>query len=260
MSDDIKVTQDFGSELDKGRKRENNEDSLGTAKIKQWSEDESRSIGIYMVADGIGGSERGEEASKLAVQTAMNEMLTHINEEATDVHLMGWLVEAAQQAHHAIRIQNQDTPKSGTTLVMAAVIAEKVYIVNIGDSRAYVIANGKLRKVTHDHTMAQALADAGIITEEEIDHHPNRHVLYQAVGVDAEMEPDLFVETLQLGDYLLLCSDGLYSEVASDEIVHIVTEAESPQAASKQLTQAANDAGGDDNIAVVVVKIRERTH
>jgi serine/threonine protein phosphatase PrpC len=261
MSDMMDFTHIPGWQLDKGQQRENNEDSLRALKIDTSTLSSKRSIGIYVVADGVGGEVGGEVASQLAVETVMDELMNRINEYATAEQVQQWLADAAIKAHNTI-LQRKKARETvgGTTLVMAAVLGNQVYIANIGDSRAYLLHEGQLRQVTQDHTVAQKFVDAGIITPEEAATHPLSHVLMQAVGNEDEgiIKPDLFTETVTSGDYVLLCSDGLYNMVSEQEIVQIVNDAETPHLASSLLTQAANRAGGVDNIAVIVVEIRQR--
>jgi PPM family protein phosphatase len=261
MTDKMDITHAFGWQLDKGMKRPNNEDSLAAVKVKQANEEDVRSLGIYAVADGIGGEAGGAKASKLAIETAMSEMLTHIHDEATGEEVKAWLANAAILAHKLILRLKQspdETVVGGTTLTMAAVVENQVHIANIGDSRAYIIRDGQLRQITNDHTVAQRFVDEGIITPEQAIDHPYSHVLSQAIGGNAELEPDVFTETVNPGEFILLCSDGLYNLVSAKDIVEIVRDAESPTQASQQLTQAANAAGGSDNIAVIVVAIHQR--
>lgn len=262
MTDRMDITHAFGWQLDKGMKRPNNEDSLAAVKVKQAHEENVRSLGIYAVADGIGGEAGGAKASKLAIETAMREMLTHVHDEATGEEVKAWLSNAAIMAHKLIMRLKQDKDKDeavgGTTLTMAAVIDNQVHIANIGDSRAYVIRDGQLRQITNDHTVAQRFVDEGIITPEEAIDHPYSHVLSQAIGGNAELIPDVFTETVHPGEFILLCSDGLYNLVSAKDIVQIVRDAASPTHASQQLTQAANEAGGSDNIAIIVVAIQQR--
>lgn len=250
-----------GWQLDKGQQRENNEDNLRAFKIDTSTLTSKRSIGIYVVADGVGGEIGGEAASQLAVETVMDELLHRINENATAAEIQQWLADAAVKAHDVI-LQRKKARETvgGTTLVMATVIDNQVYIANIGDSRAYILHEDELRQVTQDHTVAQKFVDAGIITQEEAATHPLSHVLLHAVGSEEEehIKPDIFTETVTHGDYVLLCSDGLYNMVPEKEIVQIVHDAPTPHQASTLLAQAANRAGGMDNIAVIVIEIRQR--
>ncbi|GAB5493976.1 MAG: hypothetical protein Phog2KO_41910 [Phototrophicaceae bacterium] len=256
MSDN-EITHAFGWQLDKGRIRDKNEDSLGAAKIKLVSEDTRRSVGLYMIADGIGGMPEGEKASRVAIQTAMQEMMSHINQAESAEDIMAWLQQAAQMAHLTIQLQKEDEDSQGTTLVMASVIEDHIYVANIGDSRAYIIQDGRMRQITKDHTVAQSLADQGAIEQADVDKSPFIHVLSQAVGLD-KIESDVYQENTKVGDYLLLCSDGLHGFVDAKKILAIIKKAKTPQIASDNLANAANEAGGKDNIAVIVVEIKNR--
>jgi protein phosphatase len=251
------ITHTFAWQIDKGKLRKRNEDSLGASKIKIVTENARRSIGVYMVADGIGGMEAGQEASKLAIQTAMHEMMTAINSHDETKDVSNWLQDAAKMAHRQLRLRQNYNDSQGTTLVMAAVIENEVHIVNIGDSRAYLIHDGTMRQITRDHTVAQKFAEAGVIPQEDVDNHPYRNVLSQAVGLDMR-DGDTYREEVEVGDHLLLCSDGLHSYVEADEILRIINESESPKLASKALINAANNAGGKDNIAVIVIASARR--
>lgn len=259
--DDFEFTHIPGWELDKGQQREKNEDSLGAVKINKSSADDKQSLGIYVVADGVGGERGGEKASKLAVEMVLDEMMTHLTEDASADMIREQLSVAAKKAHkHILKLKAAREHVGGTTLVMAAVMSSQVYIANIGDSRAYIMHDDKLRQITDDHTVAQKFVEAGIITQEEADDHPMAHVLIHAVGSEEEEEitPDIFTETVSPGDYVLLCTDGLYNSVTTEKMVQIIKAADTPTSASQQLTKAANDAGGPDNIAVVLVAIRQR--
>jgi len=257
MTDKMDITHAFGWQLNKGKIRESNQDSLGAAKIKLISEDAKRSIGVYIVADGIGGMAEGGEASKIAIQTAMQEMMTHINQQDDPSEIGNWLQSAANMAHRTIQLQQTKKDSQGTTLVMAAIIGDTAYFINVGDSRAYILRDGEMKQITKDHTVAQAFVDQGIIEDKDKDEHPYSHVLSQAVGVE-DISGDVFVEGVIDGDFVMLCSDGLYGFVSHDDIIDIVTNAESPQDASEKLTKKANEAGGKDNIAVIVIAIHKR--
>ena len=259
MSEDKNMmTQTFGWLLDKGRSRSNNEDSLGATKINRTSADGEQSIGIYVIADGVGGERDGEKASKMAVETVMEAMLNKLGDDRSDEACQGWLRAAALMAHRQIRVSQAEFSRSATTLVIAMVIDNKVHIANVGDSRGYVLSGDELRQITKDHTITQMLVDSGMITEEQAKDHPHRHALAQAVGSDHNIQVDVFTEELKVGDYLLLCSDGLYGAIENKDIVKIIKAEESTQIASEKLIKAANDAGGPDNIAVVLVQIKAR--
>jgi protein phosphatase len=143
----------------------------------------------------------------------------------------------------------------GTTLVMAVVVGHDVHIVNVGDSRAYLISPTGIRQITHDHSFVQVLVDSGAITAQEAANHPRRNILTQSVGVGEQLTGDLFDETLGSDEMLLLCSDGLWGTLDDAQIWNIVREASTPDAACQALVDAANAAGGLDNIAAVLVRL-----
>jgi PPM family protein phosphatase len=259
MSEDKKLlTHTFGWLLDKGLRRSNNEDSLGATKINRVSNEGKESIGVYVIADGVGGQQDGEKASQLAVETVMEAMLNKLGNERGDEACRGWLRAAALMANRQIRLSHSAISQSATTLLIAMVLEQTVHIANVGDSRAYILSGDELRQITKDHTLTQMLVDSGMITEEQAEVHPARHALSQAVGSHDNIDVDVFTEKLKVDDYLLLCSDGLYGAISSDDIKQIIIDTDTPQVASEKLIKAANDAGGPDNIAVVVIQIKAR--
>jgi protein phosphatase len=143
----------------------------------------------------------------------------------------------------------------GTTLTAALVIGDAATIANVGDSRTYLWRNGVLRQVTRDHSLVASLVQAGMVKPEEVRGHPQRNQVYRTLGVKPDVEVDIFTETLQRGDRLILCSDGLWEMVGDAEIGRTVGQARSPQEACRTLIQQANKAGGKDNVTVIVVKM-----
>lgn len=259
MSDEHEITHAFGLELDKGQKRPTNGDSLGAIKRQQASADGRYSIGIYLVADGVAGTSEGDVASRIAIESAMQELLDRDKLSDITQTYREHMIKAAEVAHREILSHEVDLQKHGaTTLVMAIVVENRAYILNVGDSRAYIVTGDAARQVTIDHTLVQRLLDEGEIDEEQAATHPWRNVLSEALGTQYQFTADVFIEYLKVGDYLILCSDGLYKLVPDDQMIAITTSASSPQLAAKSLVQAANNAGGKDNIAVVVIEIKER--
>jgi len=259
MTSKRSITHTYGWQLNKGMKRASNQDSLAVAKMRQVSEGDDYSMGIYIVADGVGGGPDGDVASQIATDVAMRDVFANAELMITKENYKDQLIHAAKLAHQTIlEHSGKGVEGAATTLVMAIVINTEVYILNIGDSRAYVLADDKLRQITRDHTFVQALLDNGVLTEEEAKNHPRRNLLVRSLGVDDDIEPDIFAETLNVDDYLLLCSDGLYNLVDEETIKATMQNADNPQIATEELTQLANDAGGRDNIAVVVVRIKSR--
>lgn len=252
-----------GRHTDVGMVRDLNEDSVLTLELDRVHRSISRPIGLYVVADGMGGHAAGDVASGLAMNTMAEKMATHllvpqlssdIDTESFDAQL--WLADAVQAANSAVYTHRQLTGTNmGTTLVAALLIGDTAHIANVGDSRAYLIANNdSIRQITTDHSLVERLVALGQISPDEARIHPQRNVIYRTIGDKEEAEIDFFVEKLNPGDSLLLCSDGLSGKVEDAEIWQLVNRARSPQEACEQLIQVANDNGGDDNITVIIVQ------
>jgi len=240
---------------DAGRVRAHNQDYLGYRQPKE-AELRAQAGWLYVVADGVGGAQAGEVASKLAVQTLLAAYYHSYGETPADR-----LRKAFSEANHAVheRASQQEGPhRMSTTLVAAVVRGGELTVANVGDSRAYLIRDGQMRQVTHDHSVVARLVAEGVITPEQAERHPQRHVISRSIGARAKVEADLFRETFHSGDRLLLCSDGLTEHVTGAEILAAM-QAEDPEASVQRLVNLANDRGGTDNITVLVVRaLRER--
>ncbi|MFP4321315.1 MAG: Stp1/IreP family PP2C-type Ser/Thr phosphatase [Anaerolineales bacterium] len=254
MSDNTKSS--WG--LDKGQQRDTNQDSLAAVDLTEATHDETQYVEVYAVADGMGGHEAGEVASKLAVQAVMYHDLDSLTEIAADTpeDTRAWL-------EHAIHVANQSVlnerakggANMGTTLVLAVVMNDHIHVANVGDSRAYLITAEDIHRITTDHSMAQYLVDSGKLTPEEARDHPRQNVLYNALGREEDISVDTFDLQAVPGDCLLLCSDGLWNELRDETIFEIVQRADTLDDACRDLVNAANAAGGRDNIAVVLARI-----
>lgn len=245
-----KLTLTVHHRSDVGRVRGHNQDYLG---YRQPEEPELRAEAgwVYAVADGVGGAQAGEVASKLAIQTLLAAYYRSYQEMPTDR-----LREAFVEANRAVYEQanRQEGPhRMSTTLVAAVIRGRELTVVNVGDSRAYLIREGQIRQITRDHSVVAQLLTEGVITPEQAEGHPRRHVISRSIGARPEVEPDVFVETLLPDDYILLCSDGLTEHVTDDEILAAIQEAD-PEASVQRLVDLANERGGTDNITVLVVR------
>jgi protein phosphatase len=252
-----------GRHTDVGMVRDLNEDSLLTLELDRVHRSISRPIGLYVVADGMGGHAAGDVASGLAINTMAEKMATdllvpqltgEIDAEVFDAQQ--WLADAVQTANVAVYAHRQSTGTNmGTTLVAALVIGDTAHIANVGDSRTYLVTNnGTIRQITTDHSLVERLVALGQITPEEARVHPQRNVIYRTIGDKEDAEVDFFVQKLNPGDSLLLCSDGLNGKLEDTDIWQLVDHSRSPQEACEQLVQAANDNGGDDNVTVIIVQ------
>ena len=231
-----------GAATDVGRVRTNNQDQLLVT------------AALYAVADGMGGHAAGEVASLTAVES----LKAHFHpDEGTQ-----GLITATRDANRSVweRAQtNPDLRGMGTTLVAVAPVKEdgedRLAIVNVGDSRLYLLRQGELEQLTTDHSLVQELIDDGQLSEVEATVHPQRHVLTRALGVDSEVNVDALQLQPRKGDRLLLCSDGLPREVSDAQMASILRRFANPKEAAQELVSAAMERGGNDNITVVVVDV-----
>lgn len=254
------LTQDAGWAVDIGQRRTNNEDSVAALSVDLADGSGAQSVGLYAVGDGMGGHQGGEIASQLAVHTALRYFMDTLTKtSATTPELyQQWLKEAVEMANTAIFDEQDEALEGmGTTLVMAAIDGSRAYIANVGDSRAYHLASQGITQITQDHTLAQAMYEQGVLTAEEAARHRYRHVLRHAIGTEKTVHIDTFTVDMEDNDYLLLCSDGLTNELDDDTIDWIIRRTISPQAACDALIRAANAAGGQDNMGVVLVQLKQ---
>jgi len=250
----IRPGVELASLTDVGCQRENNEDSFG-----YWepaNDADFATLGrLVVVADGMGGHEGGQIASRLAVDA-----LTKAYAESTLADPQERLVSALQDAHRRIQERaKQDTVLNsmGTTCTAFALIGARLYFVHIGDSRLYLLREGKLRILSRDHTLIRQLLEKGVIRPEQAQNHPQKHVLTSALGVPGEeIEIDALPSplALQRNDVLMICTDGLWGQMESDEIEQVLAS-QSPNAACRSLVDLAKNRGGPDNITLQVLRI-----
>lgn len=252
---------------DIGQRRQRNEDSYLV----------NDKLGLYIVADGMGGHAGGEFASKIAVST-VEEIIrgedrekSHVSEdnpldtpadEGTDNNQVEGveqerLKEAINRAGNMIVRRAYEEPElkgMGTTATVMLRVDTKAFIAHVGDSRAYCVREGKIMQITEDHSLVHEQLKSGLITEEEAKTHQLKNIITRSVGVQEEVEVDTIVWQLEVGDFYLLCSDGLSNMVEDNEIQDIVTRHDVEQAA-RELVDLANDRGGDDNITLILLKV-----
>ncbi|MEZ0395012.1 MAG: protein phosphatase 2C domain-containing protein [Anaerolineales bacterium] len=242
-----------------GKQRDHNEDCLFAFSYCIGSESTNIPLGLYIVADGMGGHQYGEVASNTAVRSLSTYILRKIHplladpsaklDESLQELMAGAVGEAQKAVMHA-------APGSGTTLTAALVLGEQTIIAHVGDSRAYALRpHGRVETLTRDHSLVRRLEELGHITPEEAASRPDRNVLYRAIGQGEALEPDIFIIPFPQPGYLMLCSDGLWGVLPESELVEIVYNAPSLHKACKELVRAANAAGGPDNISVVLVQL-----
>lgn len=243
----------LGSLSDVGCHRENNED-----RYQYWEpagdEEFERKGRLAIVADGMGGYEGGQEASRIAVET-----IEHYYADSKPGDPQSLLLEGFQSAHLRIQQQGDENPGyqgMGTTSTAIAVVGSRLYYAHIGDSRLYLIRAAKISRVTRDHSYVGRLVETGIISSEEAETHPHRNVLTAALGVGIEIAPEFPRQpiALEAGDILLLCTDGLWGLVTEKEM-QISVSNNPPQKACQRLVRIAKENGGPDNITVMVIRI-----
>jgi serine/threonine protein phosphatase PrpC len=262
----VRAGMEVSMQSDLGCQRTNNEDSFG-----YWEPEDDRQFQrkgrLAVVADGMGGYEGGQEASRLAVETLVAMYRDFGGDDPQQA-----LIEALQLAHQQVRQYSFTHPElrgMGTTCTAAAIVrgAEKgaeggaeydaLYYVHVGDTRLYLIRDGQIRRVTRDHSYVGRLVESGIISPEEAENHPQRNILTAALGTN----PDLIMdspghpEPLRTEDVLLICSDGLWGQVRDPEILEAVDNKKAEQA-GRELIELARERGGPDNITVEILRLR----
>ena len=238
-------------QTDPGRIRDHNEDFVDCLE-PTTVEDESKNGWLYIVADGVGGADAGEVASKYASEQVIEHYLAHNGESNWGQRLLNAMQEANTNLRQFVANRN-DNSRMATTMVAAVIDDERVFIGNVGDSRGYHWCRDTLIQVTRDQSLVAKLLEEGAITEEEALKHPRKNVILYSLGSERLPKIDLFELFWQPGDMLVLCSDGLTKHVSDEEIGATVSR-ETPQAAANHLIQLANQRGGEDNISVIVIR------
>ena len=216
-------------------------------------EAEKKPNAIVAVCDGMGGAAAGNVASVVAVNHFMSVLEPLLeSDEMPSVDVINQAVDAANSAVYEMALEDRELEGMGTTLVAAYICGNQVRVVNVGDSRAYLVRRKKMRQLTVDHSYVQELLRRGKITAEEAKTHPNRNLITKAVGVDQFVEADIYEGDLGADDTLLLCSDGLCGIVSDEKILCIINEADDQEDAAIHLRHAAYDAGARDNLTILL--------
>ena len=232
------ATTTFGSRTDIGCLRDHNEDSLVVTPP------------LFAVADGMGGHAAGEVASEIAVNVLAERAPAHPDSEA-----LGRAVEEANRAVIQAAREGRGRQGMGTTMTAAMLEGERLVIAQVGDSRAYLLHQGKLQQLTRDHSLMADMIEAGQLTPEEARTHPQRSVITRALGSDAHLHPDIYEINVETGDRLLICSDGLSGMIFDDQIENTLRRVQDPQRCASQLVNEAIAAGGHDNVTVIVADV-----
>ncbi len=241
----------FFSISDTGKLRKSNQDSAIAKKVGPFS--------LLVLADGMGGHFGGEIASSLAIEEVSAVISDKLSKKMLPGQIMLLLSEALEKANDKIRARAESDSSlagMGTTCDICIAEKDKIYVAHIGDSRVYKISqNGEIKKLTRDHSLVEFMLENGTITPEEAVNHPQRNIILQALGISDGMDPDIFQEEVSPHDVILLCSDGLTNMLDEQTVAQVAISEASPRAIAKKLVGLANDAGGRDNITVVIAKV-----
>ncbi|MDQ3531602.1 MAG: Stp1/IreP family PP2C-type Ser/Thr phosphatase [Actinomycetota bacterium] len=231
-----------GVRSDTGRVREGNEDSF-LARTP-----------LFALADGMGGHVGGEVASRIAIGIIEEEPFSALD---GDDDSLKQLVRRANQAIHERAGADRALEGMGTTCTLLMLDGYQAHLAHVGDSRAYLLRDGHLEQVTQDHTLVQRMVQEGRLSPEEAVNHPHGNIITRVLGVEPDVEVDIVVIDLQNDDRILLCSDGLTDMITPEDIKRILVDEPEPQEAADHLVDAANEAGGQDNITAMVVRVTE---
>lgn len=243
-----------------GKQREHNEDSLLAFTNTVSGNAESIPFGLYIVADGMGGHQFGEVASNAAIRLMAGHItrkfhsyLYNLPTQPLQDSLQEVMEESISEAHKYVQ---REAPGSGTTVTAALVLGQQVTIAHVGDSRAYAIyPDGRMETVTRDHSLVKRLEELGHLSKDEAVNFPHRNVLIRALGQGETLEADIFTVPFPSPGYLMICSDGLWGVVNEKEIYRAVTDSPNLHRACQTLVEAANAAGGPDNISVIIIQM-----
>lgn len=251
---------EWGHATHPGMEHDINEDYIDG---RLYEPSRGETVGLFVVADGLGGQDSGEVASRLAAETVWEQLREAVWEpilrgKSLDSKSMETLlrdaVVAANRAVYEARTAHHS--EMSTTLTLALIVGNVAHIANVGDSRTYAYDAKGLRRLTKDHSLVERLVDTGEITRAEVYSHPRRNLIYQSIGDRPDVQVDLFQHVLAADDRLVLCSDGLWEMVRDEGIEEVLLAEPDPQRAADRLVRDANLAGGDDNISAIIVQVR----
>lgn len=237
---------------DIGQKRNCNEDSYG------YSISERSGCSLFVVADGMGGAKAGEVASRIAVTSIIEYFEANLKKER-DVNLICEALRSAISIANTKVMEESVSKEScrgmGTTVVCACVVGRRLIVLNVGDSRAYLVSGRSGTQLTEDHSLVEHLVRTGQIDRAEAKIHPRRNEITRALGASHDVQSDLFIYDYRLGDTLILCSDGLTRMVEDAEMFRVISKEKRPERICNKLIEMANKNGGLDNISVVAVSL-----
>ena len=238
----------YGTASDKGLIRSNNEDAF-----RIYSNDGEFPV-AFILADGMGGHKKGELASSIACDYALERIKKSINEKTDISEIEEFLVDIMEKANVKVYLGSLEDEKNrgmGTTLTIAVVFENTLVVAHVGDCRLYLLRKNSLMRITVDHTLVQELVDSGKIYPEEANVHPKRHILTRALGVPEYITGDILTVRLDKNDKILMCSDGLYGFVSETIMKSVMKKHKNPADVAQLLVKYANSTGGEDNVTVI---------
>jgi protein phosphatase len=248
----------IGISSDVGKARDIDEDSVLSIEINSLSESKTSKRILLLIADGLGGHNKGEVASRIAAQAVAARIIRTLmsSSEIAPITYHRELTDAINAANTEIldyASKNPDCEGMGTTISLAVLDGNQIHLAHVGDSRIYVISAEEIRQVTRDHSYVQELVDQEKITQEQAKNHPRKNVITRVVGYYSDVKVDVGSLLVDSSDYVLLCCDGLTNHVEDDEIKQIVLRIADPKKACDELIALANKRGGTDNISVIII-------
>lgn len=235
---------------DVGCRRRQNQDACRTQLF------EESGAAVVLVCDGMGGHRAGNVASELMSTVFMSELSAGLSTALSTGAICGLMKSALRTGNSAVyelSLANPECRGMGTTVVAAVVTGDDVTVMNVGDSRAYLLSGGAIRQITRDHSVVEDMVERGDITREESRTHPNKNLITRAVGTVPEVEADFFSVCAHPGDILLLCSDGLSNELTDEELLRIVTGSAGAEDACRKLVELTLERGAPDNVTAAVL-------
>ena len=252
------------------RRSEPNEDSTLVLMLQRVHESQAAPVGVFIVADGLGGHDNGQEASRMTINIIAERMVREllatplVSEKAGETvapadedSLVSLLQGTIEDANAAIcQVNQRDKTDMGSTITGFMAVGDHVYILNVGDSRTYMVRGQQIYQLTTDHSLVAQLVAGGLIEPDDVYTHPQRSQIFRSLGDKPNVSVDIFKQQVHPGDILLSCSDGLWEMVRNPQIESILNNAPDPQTACTHLLEAANTNGGEDNVSAVVVFVR----
>lgn len=249
----------FGQTSDVGMVRTTNQDAAFSFVSTSRNSNQRPDFGLFIIADGMGGHHDGEKASMYTANLVASHItsrifvpMLNVDEPNDRIQITEAMIDAVQRANNDVISK---VPDGGTTLTAVVVVGDLAYVVHVGDSRVYLVSKDAIEQLTRDHSLVQRLIELDQLTKEEAQNHPQKNVLYRALGQSETLEVDAVIRRLPPNSRLVICSDGLWNMVSEREISEIALQSATPQEACDRLVALANQNGGSDNISAIILRV-----